>query len=178
MPFTVPILYSRKITNEPQMLGGANGLLNTGQTFNRHTFVVLTSSVLHAVASAGTSTCGLCLDASTTVTTPTPPFQLLGGRHFPVALEGQRFAVSVTDASGNFGQTNSAPQTSGVTLGTSYGIIKLTSGDHALNVANTSNLFFTVVEIPTQWMGTVQDANTYNPVVIVEIVSAAIQKIG
>lgn len=177
MPYTVPVLYSRRITNEPQMLGGELGLLNTGNTFNRHTFVVATAGVLAAVASTGTSSCGLCLDASTLVTTPTPPDQLLGGRHFPVALEGQRFAVSVTDSSGHFGAANSAPQTSGVTLQTSYAIIKLSNGNHALNVSNTSNLFFSVVEIPTQWNGMKQDANTYNPVVIVEVVSAAIQKI-
>lgn len=178
MPYTVPKLYARRITNRPEQLGGSLGLVNTGNTFNAHTFVVATAGVLAAVASAGVLSCGLCLDASNLDTKPNPPSDILGGRHFPVALEGQRFAVSVTDASGHFGQANSAPQASAVTVGSSYGIIKLSNGNHAMNVANTTQLFFTVVEIPPVWNGVAQDANTYNPVVIVEIVAADIQKIG
>jgi hypothetical protein len=177
MSMIVPQVYARKITNRPEMIGGERGLVNTGNTFNRHTFVVATAGVLAAVASAGVLSCGLCLDASTTVTVPTPPDNILGGRHFPVALEGQRFAVSVTDATGHVGEANGAPQLSEITLGESYGILKLSNGNHALNVDNTTNDFFTVVEIPTQWNGITQDADTYNPVVIVEIVPAAIQKL-
>jgi hypothetical protein len=178
MSMIVPTLFERRITNRPEMIGGQYGLPNTGNTFNKHVFVVATAGVLAAVASAGTSSCGLCLDASTTVTVPTPPDNLLGGKHFPVALQGQRFAVSVTDSSGHVGQANGAPQMSGVTVGSSYGILKLSNGNHALNVSDTSNLFFIVVEKPDIWNGIKQDANTYNPVVIVEVVSAAIQNLG
>lgn len=177
MPFTVPVLYAHRNGNRPEMLGGELGIANTGNTFNRHTFVVLSAGVLAAVATAGTSSCGLCLDASTLVTKPTPPDNLLGGKHFPVSLPGQRFAVSVTDSSGHFGQANGAPQMSSISINTSYGIIKLSSGDHALNISDTSNLFFKVVEKPTMWNGVKQDANTYNPVVIVEVVDAARQSI-
>lgn len=173
----VPQVYARVGNNRPEQLGGPTGLPNTGNTFNAHTFVVLTTGILAAVASAATLTCGLCLDASTTVTKPTPPDQLLGGMHYPVALSGQRFAVSVTDASGHVGQSNGAPQLSAVAVGTSYGVIKLSNGNHALNSANTSNLFFQIVEIPQMWAGLKQDANTYNPVVIVEVVSAARQTV-
>ncbi len=178
MPFTVPKLFARRVTNRPEMLGGQLGLVNTGNTFLAHTFVVATAGVLAAVASAGVLSCGLCLDASTTVTKPTPPDNILGGRHFPVALEGQRFSISVTDAAGHYGEAAGAPQLSEITVGSSYGIVKLSDGNHALNVDNTTQLFFVVVEKPAVWNGVAQDANTYNPVVIVEVVAACVQKIG
>lgn len=177
MPFTVPMLYARKITNEPQMLGGEFGLHDGSNVFVRHVFVVLTAGSIAAVATAGTSSCGLCLGASQTADVVNPPTQFFGDRHFPVALEGQRFAVSVTDASGHFGQANSAPQTSAIAIGTAYNLIKLSNGNHALNSAGTNAPFFNLVEIPHEWNGTIQDANTYNPVVIVEVVPTVIQKI-
>lgn len=177
MSYTVPLLYSRKGTNRPEMLGGENGLPNAGNTFNAHVFVVLTAGALVVVASAATLTCGLSLDASKSESGVNPPYAMFGDRHFPVALEGQRFAISVTDASGNYGEANGAPQMSELTIGQTYGIIKLANGNHALNVDNTSNAFFKVVEKPSIWTGQAQDANTYNPVVIVEVVSAAIQSV-
>lgn len=177
MPFTVPRLHAHTITNRPEMLGGENGLPDGANTFNRHTFVVLTTGALVALATGAVLSCGLCLDESKATTAVNPPTQFFGDRHFPVSLKGQRFAVSVTDGSGNFTQANGAPQMSELTVGASYGIRKLASGDHALDVDNTTNLFFKVVEKISQWQGTVQDANTYNPVVIVEIVDAAIQSI-
>lgn len=178
MPATVPIIYARKITNRPEMVGGEFGLPNGGSnTFNRHTFVVLTGGFLAAVATAGVSCCGLSLDASQPTNANNPPTTFHGWNHFPVALEGQRFAVSVTDASGHFGQANSAPQTSAIAIGGKYGLIKLSNGNHALNSADTSTVFFQIVEIPSEWNGTKQDANTYNPVVIVEVISTVIQKV-
>lgn len=173
----VPTLYAHKGTNRPEQVGGEQGLPNTGNTFNKFTFVVLTAGVLAAVATGGTSSCGLTPDASNLNTKPNPPTDFFGGKHFPFALEGQRFAISVTDAAGHFGQANGAPQTSAVSIGTKYGIIKLADGNHALNSADTTNLFFQIVEIPSIWNGVKQDANTYNPVVIVEVVAAAIQKV-
>lgn len=177
MPFTVPQLYAHQTTNRPEMLGGELGILNTGNTFNRHTFVVVTAGVLAALASGAVLSCGLCLDASTTVTKPTPPDNILGGRHFPVNPRGQRFAISVTDASGHYGEANGAPQLSEVTVGEKYGILKLSDGNHALNVDNTTNDFFVVVEKLTQWQGAAQTSATYNPVVIVELIPEAVQSI-
>jgi hypothetical protein len=174
----IPQLYARKVTNRPEMIGGEFGYPNTGNVFNRHTFVVLTAGVLAALATDAVLSCGLCLDASTTVTKATPPDNMLGGKHFPVNLEGQRFAISVTDAAGNFGEANGAPQMSEVGIGEKYGIIKLADGNHALNVDNTTNDFFVVVEKPSQWNGIAQGANAYNPVVIVEVISAAQQHVG
>lgn len=177
MPYNPPTIYARKVTNRPEQIGGEKGLPNTGNTFNTNTFVVLTTGVLAACATAAVLTCGLVLDASNLNTKPNPPTDFFGGKHFPLALEGQRLAVSVTDASGNFGQANSAPQTSAVSIGTKYGLIKLSNGNHALNSADTSTLFFQIVEIPSEWNGVKQDANTYNPVVIVEVISTIIQKV-
>lgn len=174
----VPTLFSRRITNRSEMIGGENGLHDAGNTFNAHTFVVLTTGALVAVASAGVLACGLCLDASKAADVVNPPYDMFGDRHFPVALQAQRFAVSVTDASGHVGEANGAPQLSELVIGTSYGIIKLSNGNHALNVDNTTQLFFTVVDIPTEWGGVIQTSATYNPVVIVEIVVADIQQVG
>lgn len=172
----VPYLYSKKVTNRPEMIGGEMGIHNGGNTFSRHVFVVLTSGILAAVASTGVSTCGFCLDKSWPTDVINPPTQFFGDRHFPVALEGQRFAITVTDASAHFGQANGAPQTSAVAVGTKYGIL-LSAGVHYLNSADTTNLFFNLVEIPSTWNGVKQDANTYNPVVIVEVIGTIIQKV-
>lgn len=113
----VPSLYSRKVTNRPEMIGGENGLHDGSNSFNAHTFVVYTASLLAAVASAGVSACGLVLDASKSADVVNPPSDMFGDRHFPVKLDGQRFAVSVTDASGHVGEADGAPQLSEITIG-------------------------------------------------------------
>ncbi len=177
MPFTVPKLHAHAVTNRPEMLGGENGIPDAANDFLAHTFVVLTSGALVALASGAVLSCGLCLDASKTTSAVNPPTQFFGDRHFPVSLHKQRFAISVTDASGHYGEADGAPQMSEVIIGEKYGILKLSDGNHALNVDNTTNDFFVVVEKISQYNGTLQDANTYNPVVIVEVIEAAIQSI-
>lgn len=177
MSIIVPTLYARTGTNRPELLGGELGIPDAANVFNRHSFVVLTAGALIAVASAGILTCGLCLDASKATALVDPPDQFFGDRHFPVNPKNQRFAVSCTKADGGIGQANSAPQMSDITLGESYGILRLANGNHVLNQANTTNDFFIVVEKPSQYNGIQQDADTFNPVVIVEIVPAAIQLI-
>lgn len=177
IPFTVPQLYAKQTTNRPEMLGGEIGLPDAANVFNRHTFVVLTTGALVALASGAVLSCGLCLDASKATALVDPPNQMFGDRHFPVNLVGQRFAISVTDATGHYGAANGAPQMSEVVIGEKYGILKLSDGNHALNVDNTTNDFFVVVEKLTHWQGALQDANSYNPVVIVEVIPAAIQSI-
>lgn len=175
MPITVPNLFSRTGTNRPELLGGELGLPDAANVFNRHTFVVLTSGALIAVASAGVLTCGLCLDASKATAVVDPPEQFFGDRHFPVNPKNQRFAVSCTANDGGIGEANSAPQMSDIVIGTAYGILRLANDNHVLDQSNTTNDFFLVVEKPTMYNGVKQDADTYNPVVIVEIVAAAIQ---
>ncbi len=177
-----PRIFSRAVTTRPEMIGGESGLHDGSNVFNAHTFVVLTAGFLASVASAGTSACGLCLDESKDSDVVNPPTKFFGDRHFPVALSGQRFLVSVTDASGHVGEANGAPQMSALTIGSSYGLLKLSNGNHALNVDNTTNLFFKVVEKPTslsvRGIGAVQTGTTYNPIVVVEVVAAAIQTVG
>ena len=175
--FTVPQIYARRITNRPEMIGGEMGIPDGANTFNRHTFVVLTAGLLAAVASGAVSTCGFCLDESKATALVNPPTQFFGDRHFPLALQAQRFAISVTDATGHYGEANGAPQLSEITIGEMYGIIKLADGNHALNVDNTTNDFFVVVEKPSQWNGIAQTAATFNPVVIVEVIPAVVQQV-
>lgn len=175
IPFIVPALYARKTTNRPEMVGGERGLHDGSNTFLRHNFVVLTSGYLAALASGAVLSCGLVLDESKDSDVVNPPTKFFGDRHFPVALEHQRFAVWVTDASGHVGLANGAPLLSEIVIGESYGIIKLSDGTHALNVDNTTNDFFTVVEVPAQYNGRAQALTDSNGVVIVEIVPAAIQ---
>lgn len=177
MSYYAPQLFARTVNNRPEMLGGEDGLPDASNTFLAHNFVVLTSGALVAVASAAVLTCGLVLDASKASTAVDPPYSMFGDRHFPVNPRRQRFAVSVTDTSGHYGEADGAPQMSEVVIGTNYGIIKLSDGTHAMNVDNTTQDFFVVVEKPTVFNGVPQDADTYNPVVIVEILDAVIQPI-
>lgn len=172
----VPFDYARKGNTRQETVGGELGLPE-GASFKAFNFVVLTTGALVALATGAVLTCGLVYDDSNGNTKVNPPSDFFGGKHFPLSLEGQRFAVSVTDASGHVGQANGAPQLSAVSLGSKYGIIKLSNGNHALNVADTTNLLFQVVEIPSKWNSIPQDSTTYNPVVIVEVISTTIQKV-
>ena len=90
-----------------------------------------------------------------------------------------RFAVSVTNGTGALGQANSAPKLGDITIGTSYGMYRYTSGTHldkqCLDSSDTTNTIFTVVEKPTHIFGEDQDDNTYNPIVIVELIESKIQ---
>lgn len=177
-PYYRPELYSKRDSTRSEITGGELGLPDAGNTFLAHNFVVLTAGALAAVASAGVLSCGLVADASKASANIDPPYSPFGDKHFPYSPGGgQRFYVSVTDASGNYGQANGAPQLSEVTIGSSYGILKRANGTHALNVDNTTNLFFIVVEKPTVFNGVAQDSATYNPIVIVELVPAAIQRV-
>lgn len=173
-----PVAYAKTGNTRPEQLGGETGYPDSGNTLVAGQFVVLTSGALVAVASAGVLSCGQVLDDSKATTAIDPPYAMFGDRHYPLALPGQRFAVNITDAAGNFGQANGAPQLSEATIGTAYGILKLGDGTHCLNVDNTTNDFFVVVEKPSIWNGIEQDGDTYNGVVIVEVIPAAIQSVG
>jgi len=175
-----PTLYARKITNRPEMVGGESGLPDAGNTLVAHQFVVLTSGALVALADGAVLSCGLVLDDSKASAVVNPPYAMFGDRHFPVALEGQRFTITVTDGSETLTETTGAPQLSEVVIGQKYGI-KLVDGVHYLDVDNTTDDFFVVVEKPTRIAGggieTAQDADTFNPIVIVEVIPAAIQSV-
>lgn len=176
-----PMLYAKSVNDRPETIGGETGYPDASNSFNKNTFVVLTTGALVAVASAGVLACGLTPDASKSSDAINPPDSFFGDRHYPFALRNQRFYVSVTNTAGNVGQANGAPQMSAVTIGESYGIIKLSNGNHALNVQNTTNDFFVVIEKPEYvviaGINVKQDANTYNPIVVVEVVQAAQQNL-
>jgi hypothetical protein len=173
-----PTLYARTLTNRPELLGGETGLPDSGNTLVAGQFVVLTSGALVAVADGEVLSCGQVLDASKATTAIDPPYAMFGDRHFPLSLKGSRFAITVTDGSETLTEASGAPQLSEVTIGEKYGI-KLVAGTgiHYLDVDNTTNDFFVVVEKPANFRGIVQTATTYNPVVIVEVIAAAIQDI-
>lgn len=177
MSMIVPQIYARKITGRPELVGGELGIPCNSNTFNAYAFVVATAGVLVAIATGATLACGQVLAPSNLNTVVNPPSDFFGGKFFPLALDGTRFAVNITDGSGHVGQANSAPQLSSVTLGGKYGVYKLASGYHALNEADTSNLIFQVVQIPSQYNGIKQDSTTYNGVVIVEFIGTTIQKV-
>lgn len=178
MPYYRPELYSKRDNTRSEILGGELGLPDAGNTFLAHNFVVLTAGALAAVASAAVLSCGLVPDASKASAAIDPPYSPFGDKHFPYSPGGgQRFAVSVTDGSGNYTEADGAPQMSEVTIGESYGIIKLADGTHALNVDNVTNDFFIVVEKPSTFNGVAQTSTTFNPMVIVELVPAAIQRV-
>lgn len=172
-----PTLFSRSVTNRPEMLGGETGLPDGSNSFSAYNFVVLTAGALAALADEAVLSCGLVLDDSKSSSAVNPPYAMFGDRHYPVALPNQRFAITVTDGSETLTEAAGAPQLSEVTIGERYGI-KLINGVHYLNVDNTTNDFFVVVDKPTMWGNTKQIATTYNPVVIVEVIPAAIQPVG
>lgn len=175
-PIISPYIYAVRGHGRPELLGGEFGHPDGNNAFGAHTFVVLTAGFLALVANGGVLSCGLSLDASKTTALVDPPYQMFGDKHFPVSLRGTRFAISVVDGAGNIGQANGAPQLSEVTVGEKYGI-RVVNGVHCLDVDNTTNDFFVVVEKPSVLNGVAQNAVTYNPVVIVEVIDAAIQQL-
>jgi hypothetical protein len=103
---------------------------------------------------------------------PEGPYNVRGNVKDVINPTNMRFAVTVTDGSATVGA--SGPKLSAVTIGTSYECIRPTSGDYLdyqmLDSSASTNAFFKVVEKPEIYNGVKQDANTTNPVVIVELV--------
>jgi hypothetical protein len=174
----LPTYVGRKGNNRAEAIGGESGYPDGSNSFIANSFVVLTNGELVSVATDGVLACGLVLDESKSATTVDPPYEIFGDRHWPLALSGCIFAVSVTDDSENIGEANSAPQLSEIAIGSSYGIKKGADGTHYLNVDETSTTLFTVLEKPESWNGVEQDADTYNPVVLVEVIPSKIQLVG
>lgn len=159
-------------------VGGENGYPDGSNTFLAGNFLVLSSGDLAALATDAVLAGAFATDDSKSSTTIDPPYALIGDKHFPFKLNGVKFAISVTDDSENIGEANSAPQLSEISVGSSYGILKGAAGLHYLNVDETSNTIFTVVEKPEQFDGVFQTAATYNPVVIVQVIASKIQTLG
>lgn len=178
----LPQIHQRISNNRHELIGGETGYPDGVNTFLEDSFVVLTGGELVAVVSAGVLACGYCQDAAKASAAINPPDAPFGDRHFPHNLDGMIFAISITNGAGAFGVVAGAPVLAAVSVGTRYGIYRETAGVNIgmqfLNSANTTNLFFEVVEKPAIWDGVKQGADMYNPIVFVKIVPAAIQPVN
>ena len=174
----VPQVVGRRGGNRIEAIGGESGYADGANSFIANSLVVLTAGALVAVATDGVSACGFVPDASKDSASIDPPYSMFGDKHWPFDLRGLLIAMSVSDDSENIGEANSAPQLSDITLGSSYGVLLGATGIHYVNQAETSNTLVKVVEKPEMFNGVEQDADTYNPVVIVEVIDSKIQILG
>lgn len=150
---------------------------NGGNSFLAGSFVVISSSILAAVATAGVLCYGWVPDVSH-LSTDQPPVTFYGQNHYPFnPSPGAEFELNVGTLSSNalvVGQANSAVQQSAAVIGTSYGIARATSGTYSgyqvLDTSNTTNLIFTVLGYPDNTLST-----DYNGLVRVKLVAATIQ---
>lgn len=139
-------------------------------------FVKLSSGNLAACATDDVVCYGWCPDKSH-APTDMPPEALYGENHWPFSPDDNaEFEINITSGAGTFGQANSAPQRSAVSIGSSYGILRMTSGVHNgkqfLAADDTTNTLFTVVG----WVDGVNGAaDTYNPRVRVKVIKSKIQ---
>lgn len=180
----MPRLFQRLGNNRFETVGGATGFAdNHGSApFLAGSIVVLTSALLNPVVTDGVLAAAWAPHASVSSSTPTPPYDIRGNRHYPISLKDMLFLISVTDASGNVGQANGAPQLSEVTIGEHYAIRRPTSGTYSqyqmLDVDDTTNDLFTVVDKPSMVDGEAQTSATYNPIVLVKIKDGLLQTLG
>ena len=171
---------SRVGQNREETLGGQDGIANGANAFLSNSFVFLTAgALLSVVPTSGVTSIGLCLDASKLTAEVNPPVAPYGDRHRPLNLKGQQFAISVSNLAGAIGQVNGAPLPTAIVLGSAYGIVRIASGVytgyHMLAVDEVTNTLFRVVDKPLVYAGVAQDATTYNPVVIVQVIDTKIQ---
>lgn len=115
-----------------------------------------------------------------------PPQALFGLNHFPFDVRDRFLEINASNASAsgaNIGLTTGVTWngggTSGVALapGQQYGLIRLTSGIYAgyqmLDVTNTTQKFFEIVDLSQRGGGQSKDDN--NPRLIVKVIPTLIQ---
>lgn len=102
--------------------------------------------------------------------TDLPPVSLYGNLHWCFDPRHAIFIVNITDASGNIGQANGAPQLSEVTIGQQYALYRNADGYQMMDVDDTTNDFFRVIGIYPN-----QSLTDYNGLVLVELVESVIQ---
>jgi hypothetical protein len=146
--------------------------------------------VLEPCLTAAVLCYGLCPDASKGTTSPPvmlqPPQALFGLNHFPFDVRDRFLEINASNASAsgaNIGLTTGVTWngggTSGVALapGQQYGLIRLTSGIYAgyqmLDVTNTTQKFFEIVDLSQRGGGQSKDDN--NPRLIVKVIPTLIQ---
>lgn len=173
MPFP-----TRQRGNLMAMIGAANGYGDGSNEFLAHSFVVLSSGNLIAVATDGVLASGLVLEANFDSTVVDPPYNRFGGKHWPLDLTGLQFYINITNADGDIGEANGAPQLSDVTIGASYGLLRVASGDyegyHMLDVSDTTNTLFKVIDKPERVFNYGQTSATYNGFVLAEVIDSKI----
>ena len=146
---------------------------NGATAFTARSFVKLASGVLTPFVSADTACFGQAPGPSHD-SADLPPVSLHANMHWCFDPKDAIFIVNITDASGNVGQANGAPQLSEVVIGTSYNLLRPTTGTYTgyqmLNVDTTAAPFFKVVGIYPN-----QSLSDYNGLVLVKIVESIIQ---
>lgn len=179
----MPRLIKKRGNNRQEMMTGQSGYADGSNSFNAFSLVVYASALIGAVATAGVSCCGYVLDASKATALVNPPDQFFGDKHWPLNIRGLQFLMNVSNNANAVGAANSAPLGSAVAVGTSYGITRPTSGTYSgfqfVNSQDTTNLILRVVDIPTRVDGVDNTpGTTYNGLVVVEVIDAAIQQLG
>ena len=185
-PIQMPVLYKRRTTNEVSTLGGELGLPNGANTFPAKSIVVYTGGYLAAIATQAVLACGISPDASHAAGVVSVPDALKADRHWPFDLTGAQLLINIAHPNGTdiyVGAAQSAKQLSDATIGTSYGVVVPTTGTYAgipcLDVTNTTQLLFKVIDKPLQLDPlTKQTSTTYNAQVLVEVLPACIQALG
>lgn len=163
-----PTIYSRSqnlVESKAPLSNGANSFL-------AGSFVKRASSLMAAVATGDIVCLGWCPGPSVDASSRRP--ETFWQENYPVNPVGVEFLVNITDSSGHVGQGSSAPQVSAVTIGSSYGLYRWTSGTYngmqALNVSETSN---TLVQVTA--LGPDTETTDYNGLVRVKIIDSKIQ---
>ena len=194
-PIIFPRLFERLGNARFETIGGITGYLDNNATGGAShtwaaapngaggTIVTLTSGLLEPVVTDGVLACGLVAEASATSAAANPPTSLRNPNiHFPWSLRDMLLLMNISDASGNVGAANSAPQLSAVTIGQSYAIIRPTSGPNAgyqmLDVSDTTNTLVTVVDKPASVDGIPNVAATFNGLVLVRIIPSKVQAVA
>lgn len=182
-PIIFPRLVGRTGNNRFETLGGDAGFLdNHGSApwIAGGTIVTITSGLLNPVVTDGVLACGYCIEASAATAAASPPATRHDPHiHWPFNVRDCLFLVNITDASGNIGAANSAPQLSAIAIGERYAMLRPTSGTYAkyqfLDSSDTTNDFWEVVAKPALVDGIANVAATYNGLVIAKIIPSLIQ---
>lgn len=94
--------------------------------------------------------------------------------NYPLNPDGTEFLINVTDTSGHVGEGSNAPRASAVTIGSSYGLYRWTSGDlegmQALNKDETSNTLLQVTALGPNTAST-----DFNGLVRVKVIASKVQ---
>lgn len=174
----------RREQNMMNAISSEDGFPNgNSNTFLPRSFVKLSSGNIVAVVTGDIQAFGFVLDASITTAQAAlkSPYYRFGDAHWPLSLVGMHFLINISDNSGNVGQANGAPQLSEVVVGGTYGIVRPTSGDYEqyqmLNVDDTTNTLFRVIDIPDDALGNAQTSTTYNGFVLVAVIDDKITSI-